>query len=86
MVDGEAAAAKAIGGIRAWLVLAGLILGLIGGTIAARLGDGLREPAIQAASVVGSLWLNALKMTVIPLIVALLVTGVARTTEAARGG
>jgi len=86
MVDGEAAAAKSIGGVRAWWVLAGLVLGLVGGTVAAKLGDGLREPAIQAASVVGTLWLNALKMTVIPLIVALLVTGIARTTEAARGG
>ena len=86
MVDGEAAAAKSIGGVRAWWVLAGLVLGLIGGTIASKLGDGLREPAIQAASVVGTLWLNALKMTVIPLIVALLVTGIARTAEAARGG
>src|SRR5688572_33328400 len=86
MVDGEAAAAKSIGGIRAWWVLAGLVLGLVGGTATAKLGDGLREPAIQAASVVGTLWLNALKMTVIPLIVALLVTGIARTAEAARGG
>jgi Na+/H+-dicarboxylate symporter len=32
------------------------------------------------------LWLNALKMTVIPLIVALLVTGVAKGAEAARAG
>ena len=86
MVDGEAAAAKSIGGIRAWWVLAALVLGLVGGTLTAKLGDGLREPAIQAASVVGTLWLNALKMTVIPLIVALLVTGIARTAEAARGG
>ena len=35
---------------------------------------------------VGGLWLNALKMTVIPLIVALLVTGVAKGAEAARAG
>jgi Na+/H+-dicarboxylate symporter len=41
---------------------------------------------IQVASIVGALWLNALKMTVIPLIVALLVSGIARTAEAARGG
>ena len=84
--DGEAAAAKAIRGPRAWWVLLALVAGLIGGIVAAKAGDGAREPLIQAASIVGELWLNALKMTVIPLIVALLVTGVARTAEAARGG
>lgn len=85
-LDGEAAAARSIRGPRAWWVLLSLVLGLVGGTLAAKAGDGLREPMIQAANVVGTLWLNALKMTVIPLIVALLVTGIARTAEAARGG
>lgn len=85
-VDAEAAAARTIRGPRAWWVLFSLVLGLVGGTLAAKAGDGLREPMIQAANVVGTLWLNALKMTVIPLIVALLVTGIARTAEAARGG
>jgi Na+/H+-dicarboxylate symporter len=70
----------------AWWVLLALVIGLVGGTLAAKAGDGLREPMIQVASVVGTLWLNALKMTVIPLIVALLVSGIARTAEAARGG
>jgi proton glutamate symport protein len=73
-------------GSSAWWVLLALIAGLIGGTLVARSGDGLREPMIQGASIVGTLWLNALKMTVIPLIVALLVTGIARTADAARGG
>ena len=85
-VDAEAAAAKTIRGPRAWLVLLALIIGLVGGMAAAKAGDGLREPMLQAASIVGTLWLNALKMTVIPLIVALLVTGIARTADAARGG
>ena len=85
-VDAETAAARTIRGPRAWWVLLALVVGLIGGMAAAKAGDGLREPLIQAASIVGTLWLNALKMTVIPLIVALLVTGIARTAEAARGG
>jgi len=54
--------------------------------MAAKLGDGIREPALQAAGLIGGLWLNALKMTVIPLVVALLVVGVARGAEAARAG
>ena len=84
--DAEAAAAKTIRGPRAWWVLLSLVVGLVGGMVAAKAGDGLREPLIQLASIIGELWLNALKMTVIPLIVALLVTGIARTAEAARGG
>ena len=84
--DGEAAAARSIRGPRAWWVLLALVVGLVGGMLAAKAGDGLREPLIQIASIVGTLWLNALKMTVIPLIVALLVTGIARTADAARGG
>ena len=86
MTEGESAAAKTIRGPRAWWVLLSLVVGLVGGTLAAKAGDGLREPLIQVASIVGELWLNALKMTVIPLIVALLVSGIARTAEAARGG
>ena len=85
-VDAEAAVAKTLRGPRAWWVLGSLVAGLLGGTLAAKAGDGLREPLIQAANVIGTLWLNALKMTVIPLIVALLVTGLARTADAARGG
>jgi Na+/H+-dicarboxylate symporter len=85
-VDAETAVARTIRGPRAWWVLLALVVGLVGGILAAKSGDGLREPLIQAASTIGELWLNALKMTVIPLIVALLITGIARTAEAARGG
>ncbi|WP_395622439.1 dicarboxylate/amino acid:cation symporter [Sphingomonas daechungensis] len=82
----EEAAAKPIRGGRPYLVLIALILGLIAGVIAQRTGDGLREPALQATNLIGGLWLNALKMTVIPLVVALLITGVAAGAEAARAG
>jgi Na+/H+-dicarboxylate symporter len=85
-VEPEAAAARSIRGPKAWLILAALLIGLVGGIFATKSGDGIREPLIQAASIVGALWLNALKMTVVPLIVALLITGIARTADAARGG
>ena len=67
-------------------ILGALVVGLLLGAMVARLGDGLREPALKAATIVGGLWLDALKMTVIPLIVALLVTGIAKGAEAARAG
>ena len=82
----DTAAEKSIRGGRAYWVLLSLVLGLAIGAVAAKLGDGFREPALQASGIVGGLWLNALKMTVIPLVVALLVVGIARGAEAARGG
>jgi Na+/H+-dicarboxylate symporter len=69
-----------------WLVLAALIVGLLLGALAAGAGDGFREPAIKYSTIVGGLWLDALKMTVIPLIVALLVTGIVGGADAARAG
>ena len=70
----------------AWWVMGALIAGLLLGILAGKSGDGWREPLIQAASLVGGLWLDALKMTVIPLIVALLVTGIVGGADAARAG
>ncbi|HEV2043351.1 MAG TPA: cation:dicarboxylase symporter family transporter [Sphingomicrobium sp.] len=84
--DPEDVAAGTVRGARAVWILAALVLGLLLGAMAARFGDGLREPALRAATVVGGLWLDALKMTVIPLIFALLVTGIAKGAQAARAG
>ena len=68
--DPEATAAGTIRGARALWILGALVAGLLLGAMAARMGDGLREPALRAATIVGGLWLDALKMTVIPLIIA----------------
>ncbi len=43
-------------------------------------------PLLGVAEAVGSLWLRALQMTIVPLVVALLVTGVMQTVAAARAG
>jgi Na+/H+-dicarboxylate symporter len=69
-----------------WLVLGALILGLMLGALSGQAGDGVREPLIKIASTVGGLWLDALKMTVIPLIIALLVTGIVSGADQARAG
>jgi Na+/H+-dicarboxylate symporter len=71
---------------RPYLVLVALIAGLLAGIAAASAGEAFREPAVRWAGVVGNLWLNALKMTVIPLMFALLVTGVAKGADMARAG
>lgn len=60
----------------------GLALGIVLATVAAS-----SVPAIVAvAQPIGTAWLNALQMTVVPLVFALLVTGIAATAEAARAG
>jgi Na+/H+-dicarboxylate symporter len=82
----ESAVAETVKGRSAYWVLLALVLGLAIGAGSARLGDGIREPLLQASNLVGGLWLNALKMTVIPLVVALLVVGIARGAEAAQAG
>lgn len=73
-------------GSGALFILGALLAGLLLGVLAGKTGDGWREPLVQAASLVGGLWLDALKMTVIPLIVALLVTGIVGGADAARAG
>jgi Na+/H+-dicarboxylate symporter len=86
----EAAAKPESGGegrsLRAYYTLAALLFGLVAGILANRLAQGPRDDVLAAASFVGTLWLNALKMTVIPLVVALLVVGVAKSAEAAQTG
>ena len=68
------------------LVLAALFAGLLLGALIANAGDAWRDPLVRFASTVGGLWLDALKMTVIPLIIALLVTGIVGGADAARAG
>jgi Na+/H+-dicarboxylate symporter len=69
-----------------WRILGALVVGLALGVLTAGAGDGWREPAVRAASTIGGMWLDALKMTVIPLIVALLVTGIVSGADHARAG
>jgi Na+/H+-dicarboxylate symporter len=71
---------------RAYYALGALVLGLVAGMMAGDLGQATRDGALSVASFVGTLWLNALKMTVIPLVVALLIVGIAKSAEAAQAG
>lgn len=67
-------------------ILLSLIVGLVIGIAAANAGGGWVNAAIDIAQPVGEAWLAGLKMTIIPLVVSLLVTGVAATAETARSG
>jgi proton glutamate symport protein len=62
------------------------VLGLGIGIATAAFGPGAVEPTAAVAELVGNAWLAGLQMTVIPLVTALLIVGVAETAEAASAG
>lgn len=67
-------------------VLLALALGLLAGAaVGAYGGPGLRGVA-EGVEAIGGLWLNLLRMTIVPLVFSLLVLGVASVTDAASTG
>jgi Na+/H+-dicarboxylate symporter len=67
-------------------ILLALFIGLALGVIAAAQAPVIGVQIAYWLDIVGSLWLNGLRMTVVPLVVALLVTGIVKSAEAARAG
>jgi len=62
-------------------VLVALAAAIGGGAIIAASGSKPLLGAADALAPVGTLWVNAIRMTVIPLVVSLLITGVASATD-----
>ena len=60
-------------------VLVALVLGLALGMGVATLGDATQGRLVPLADVIGTLWTNAIRMTVIPLVAALTIASVAGT-------
>lgn len=67
-------------------ILLALIAGLAIGILLAQEAPRAAAAALSVAQPIGTAWLNALQMTIIPLVVSLLVTGIAATAEAVRAG
>jgi proton glutamate symport protein len=67
---------------KAIIILISLIAGLLLGMVS------VGSPPIvkDIADVIGTWWLNGLRMTVVPLVVSLLIVGIAQTAEAAKTG
>ena len=65
-------------------ILAALAAGLLLGILSAGTGGAWVETAVSVAEPIGGVWLDALRMTIIPLVVSLLVTGIAGAAEAAK--
>lgn len=70
---------------RTWLILSTLMAGLALGVAWNSLGIGRLSDALILAENVGGIWLDGLRMTIIPLVVSLLITGIAKTVDSARG-
>lgn len=67
-------------------ILFALILGLSLGIIAAAQLPAIGTQIAYWLDIVGTLWLNGLRMTVVPLVVALVITAIVKSAEAARAG
>lgn len=67
-------------------VLLGLVLGAIVGLLLAALDPAAAEAIAATVQPIGKLWLNALQMTIVPLVVSLLVIGVATASDALSSG
>lgn len=65
-------------------ILFALVIGIAMGIASVASGHGWVEGAVGIAEPLGGLWLSALQMTIVPLVVSLLITGIAASAQAAR--
>src|SRR5262245_11265934 len=67
-------------------VVLGLVAGLVVGAVLAATHNPSLLKIVPALEPLGTLWLSALRMTVIPLIVSMLITGIVSAAETAATG
>src|SRR3954454_17875086 len=67
-------------------VLIALVAGLAAGIAVSASQSRVLLAAVDALTPLGTLWVNAIRMTVIPLVVSLLITGVASASDIAQIG
>ena len=67
-------------------ILIALVIGLALGITVTTQIPALAKQLDFILDIVGTLWLNGLRMTVVPLVVALVITGIVKSAEAARAG
>lgn len=70
----------------AWIILSALVAGMLLGIAIELVAPDAGTTSLPYVEPIGLLWLNALKMTIVPLVVALLITGITATADAARAG
>lgn len=67
-------------------ILAGLLLGLFLGAFPPLVGQAWQDRVVDGAGALGGLWLDALRMTIVPLVFSLLVVGVSRAADTLQAG
>jgi proton glutamate symport protein len=67
-------------------ILIGLVTGLALGAVLPSLHLPLQAQLVSSAEAIGGVWLDGLRMTIIPLVFSLLVIGVAQAADTAGGG
>jgi Na+/H+-dicarboxylate symporter len=70
------------GKLLSWLILAGLLSGLLVGVVIEASSSPMLRAIPGIVEPVGTLWVNAIRMTVIPLLISLLITAVASSSDA----
>ena len=63
-----------------------LVLGLVAAFATTAAPDASRLLAVRILEPIGTLWVNAIRMIVVPLVVALLVVGIATASDTRRIG
>lgn len=72
--------------LKTTLILGALLLGLVLGLAGSSYAPDFAQSSITIIEPIGGLWLNALQMTIVPLVVSLLFTGITAAADAARAG
>ncbi|WP_156678112.1 dicarboxylate/amino acid:cation symporter [Sphingomonas profundi] len=67
-------------------IVIALALGLVCGLLLARFGGGARQTLLAMLETIGSAWVGGLRITIVPLVFALIVTGIASAATSARAG
>ncbi|HZV38069.1 MAG TPA: dicarboxylate/amino acid:cation symporter [Pseudoxanthomonas sp.] len=67
-------------------VLTGLVAGIVLGILLAWMDPAFAGQVADIVEPFGKLWLNALQMTVVPLVLALVIVGINQTSDAAHSG
>lgn len=67
-------------------ILTSLVVGLLIGIALAKWAPGTGAVIVVGTKLIGGAWLHGLQMVIVPLVVALLVIGIAASAEAARAG
>ena len=70
--------------VPAALTFAALVLGFFAGTLLR--GTNAEATVLAVAAPAGTLWLRALQLTILPLVIGLVYTGISQTLAAAGGG